>query len=67
MNEYKLLELLISKFEERKAGLVDALGNGAAADYAAYQNLVGQVRGLAAAQMETNDLLRNLKEVNDDD
>lgn len=62
----KLLEVIIRKIEERKQSVIDALANGAAADYAAYQNLVGQVRGLAAAQMETNDLLRKVKEVDDD-
>lgn len=67
MNEEKLLEVVYFKLEERKQALLDALADGAAADYAAYQNLVGQVRGLAASQMEVNDLLRKVKEANDDD
>ena len=63
----QILELLMRKLQERIDALKDATVSGAAADYAAYQNLVGQVRGLAAAQMEANDLLRKLKEAENDD
>ncbi len=65
-NDMKLMEVLFNKIEERRMATVDALVKGAAADFAAYQNIVGQVRGLAAAQMEINDLLRKLKEADDD-
>lgn len=67
MNEEKLLEVIFFKLGDRKQVLVDTLADGAAADFAAYQNLVGQVRGLAAAQMEVNDLLRKIKEADNDD
>ena len=67
MDSTKLFEALFNKLEERRMATVDALTKGAAADFAAYQNLVGQVRGLAAAQMEINDLLRKVKEANNAD
>ena len=67
MMDDKVLQLLLRKLEERIAGIEQALSSGSAPDYAAYQNLVGQVRGLAAAQMEINDLLRRLKEAENDD
>ena len=57
---------LNKKFEDRKQMLISALSDGSAKDFAEYQSIVGQVRGLAAAQMELNDLSRTLKE-NDDD
>jgi hypothetical protein len=63
----QVLEHLETKLKERSADIGEALASGAAADYAAYQNLVGQARGLAAAQMEANDLLRRLKEIDNDD
>ncbi len=63
----KVLQLLLRNLQECLYGVHEAITKGAAADYAAYQNLVGQARGLAAAQMEINDLLRKLKETENDD
>lgn len=57
---------LDNKFESRKQMLISALAEGAAKDFAEYQYIVGQVRGLAAAQMELTDLSQTLKE-NDED
>lgn len=57
---------LNNKFESRKQMLISALAEGAAKDFAEYQYIVGQVRGLAAAQMELTDLSQTLKE-NDED
>jgi hypothetical protein len=42
------------------------LAGGAVADYAAYRELCGVIRGLQTAQREIADLVRKLKE-NDDD
>jgi hypothetical protein len=61
----KVLQLLLRNLQECLNGVHEAITKGAAADYAAYQNLVGQARGLAAAQMEVNDLLRKLKDAAD--
>jgi len=63
----KILQLLLRNLQDRLDGVNAAIVKGAAADYAAYQNLVGQARGLAAAQMEVHDLLRKLKEAENDD
>ena len=63
----KILEILLRRIGERLANIERALVDGSAADYAAYQNLVGQARGLAASQMEINDLLRNIKDSDNDD
>jgi hypothetical protein len=60
------LELLSRKLEEKKQMLIAAMAQGSAKDFAEYQNLCGRIRGLADTQMEVNDLLRKLKE-NDED
>lgn len=60
--EQQLLEYLSSKLDERRKALIEALGTGAAHDYAEYKYLCGQVRGLLVAQDELDALLRRLKE-----
>ena len=62
----QVLDLLHEKLETRRKELIESLGDGVAKDYPAYQNLCGVIRGLLTAQSEINDLLRRLKE-NDDD
>jgi len=57
---------LHKKFESRKQMLISALAEGAAKDFAEYQYIVGQVRGLAAAQMELTDLSQTLKDKDED-
>lgn len=59
-------EVLNKKFEDKKQMLISALAQGAAKDFAEYRDIVGQVRGLAAAQMELDDLLQMLKEKDED-
>ena len=39
----------------------EGLGTGAAKDFAEYQNMCGKIRGLLTAQMELNDLKKNLE------
>lgn len=60
------LELLNRRLEERKQMSLAALGQGSAKDFADYKEVCGLVRGLAAAQMEINDLLRTMKDINED-
>lgn len=62
----KYLELLSSKLEDRKQRLNEFLCNGGVNDYAEYKSLCGEIRGLAAAQMEIQDLVRKLKELDDE-
>jgi hypothetical protein len=66
MMDEQILSHLHDKLEAKRLQLVEDLGEGVAKDYAAYQNLCGVIRGLLTAQYEINDLLRKLKE-NDDD
>ena len=65
MNKSRL-DLLISKLEERKSSFVEALSTGVSKDYAEYREMCGVIRGLATAQMESADLKRKLKEVDDE-
>jgi hypothetical protein len=65
MND-QTLELALKKIENEKKLIIENLADGVAKDYAEYQNLCGVIRGLLTAQREINDLLRKLKE-NDDD
>lgn len=62
----KYLELIASKLEERKQRLNEFLCGGGVSDYAEYKNLCGEIRGLTAAQMEIKDLVRKLKELDDE-
>ena len=62
----QILELLSSKLEERRAELVDFLGRGNASSYDAYKEVCGQIRGLQTAQLELADLVRRVKEINDE-
>lgn len=62
-----VLELLVKKLQDRVEQVSESLRDGSAKDYAEYRNLCGVVRGLELAQMETNDLLRRLKENENDD
>jgi hypothetical protein len=63
----QLLEHLNKKLQDRVFDISESLRTGSAKDFAEYQNLCGVVRGLELAQMESNDLLRRLKEIENDD
>ena len=62
----QLLALLVSKYEDRKKHLIEFLYDGGAKDYAEYKSLCGEIRGLSVAQEETKDLVRKLKELDDE-
>jgi uncharacterized membrane-anchored protein YhcB (DUF1043 family) len=62
----QVLELLKKKIEEERKAVVESLVDGIAKDYAEYQHLCGVIRGLLTAQREINDLLRKLKDSDDD-
>ena len=61
-----LYTVLTNKYEERKQLLTVAMAQGAAKDFADYQYQCGRLRGLADAQIELNDLLREIKEKDED-
>ena len=64
--DIQILDLLSSKLEDRRAELVDFLGRGNATTYDAYKEVCGQIRGLQTAQLEIADLVRKLKDHDDE-
>ena len=59
------LDYLIQKIGDERDAIADCLVNGNLEDYAQYQFLCGQARGLLAAQVIIQDLKHNLEQ-NDD-
>ena len=64
--ENQILELLNKKIEEQVKSHSEALVGGKSADFASYKELCGVIRGLQTAQREIGDLVRRLKDENDD-
>jgi len=64
--DQKILMLVSSRLEERRQQLSEALGEGSAKDFAEYRFLCGTIRGLDTALSEINDLLRRVKEMDDE-
>ena len=58
--------LVASKLEERRQQLMEALGEGSSKDFAEYRYVCGTIRGLDTALSEINDLLRRVKEMDDE-
>ena len=63
MDEY---EYLNSKLEERRKDLVEFLGDGGAKSYDHYKEVCGIIRGLLTAQSEIGDLVRKMKDYDND-
>ena len=62
----KAYEYVDSKLELRKKDIIELLSDGGARDFAHYRELCGFIRGLQTAQVELGDLVRRLKEYEDD-
>ena len=62
----KIFELLNKKIEDQVNSHSEALVSGQSKDYAQYRELCGVIRGLQTAQREVGDLVRKLKDDNDD-
>jgi hypothetical protein len=62
----QILELLNKKIEEQVKSHSEALIGGNSQDFASYRELCGVIRGLQTAQREIGDLVRKLKDDNDD-
>jgi hypothetical protein len=62
----KILEILASKLEEHKKSQIQVLCDGSAKSYDHYKDLSGFIRGLQTAQYEIGDLVRKLKDSDDD-
>lgn len=63
MTEFDLIQ---KQNEEFRQQAISSLIDGAAKDYAEYRELVGIIRGLSHANLNIQDLLRKLKDDNDD-
>ena len=64
--DVKLADVLNNKIQEHINQHLGVLSDGVAKDYAHYKELCGAIRGLQTAQMEINDLVRKLKDDDDD-
>ena len=62
----KILEHLNSKLEERRRDLVEFVGDGGAKSYDHYKEVCGVIRGLLTAQSEIGDLVRKVKDYDND-
>jgi hypothetical protein len=65
--ERQTLEHLNKKLEERVVTLIEFMSDGGCKSYDHYKELCGHIRGLRAAQSESGDLVRKLKEYDNDD
>jgi len=61
-----VMDLLQRKLKEQEDSHIQALAGGAVMDYAAYRELCGVIRGLQTAQREIADLVRKLKDDDED-
>ncbi len=57
----KYLDHLVQKLNEQIKSLEESLGGGAAKDYAEYQNVCGQIKGLLTARLELSDLKQRME------
>ena len=62
----KIFEILNKRIEDQVKSHSEALVVGQSKDYAQYRELCGVIRGLQTAQPEIGDLVRKLKDDNDD-
>jgi hypothetical protein len=62
----KAIQYVDAKLEQRKKDIIELLSDGGARDLAHYRELCGFIRGLQAAQSELGDLVRRMKEFEDD-
>ena len=59
------LELLLSRIDDQRKQVILNLGDGAAKDYASYQNAAGYVRGLLTVQGMIADLAKRMETFDD--
>jgi hypothetical protein len=57
----KCLEHLVQKLNEKVRSLEESLGAGTAKDYAEYQNVCGQIKGLLYMRIEIADLKQRME------
>jgi hypothetical protein len=64
--ELKIFDVLNQKITDRVMDLSRALSEGVSKDYADYKEMCGVIRGLQTAQYEINDLVRKIKDDDDE-
>jgi hypothetical protein len=64
--DVKVLNVLNDKLEQQKVQLSEVLCAGNAKSHEHYKELCGQIRGLMTAQLEISDLVRKLKEADNE-
>ena len=64
--EMRVFDLLNQKIGERIQDLNRTLCDGVAKDYADYRGMCGVIKGLRTAQFELTDLVRKIKESDDE-
>lgn len=60
------LELLLSRIDDQRKQVLLNLGDGAAKDFASYQNMVGYIRGLSVAESLIKDLAQRMETFEDE-
>ena len=60
------LELLLSRIDDQRKTVLINLGDGAAKDFASYQNMVGYIRGLSVAESLIKDLAQRMETFEDE-
>ena len=64
--ETKLFEVLDGKFKDQIESLKEVVSGGGAKSYDHYKELCGTIRGLRTAQREIGDLVRKIKDFEDE-
>jgi hypothetical protein len=57
----KTLEVLLKQVRDKRDQIVEAVSNNAAKDFAEYQKLCGEIRGLSIAEGFILDLAKNME------
>jgi hypothetical protein len=62
----QLLELLVGNLQKEIDSRLSFLGSGGVKSYDEYKEVCGAIRGLQTAQREAQDLVRRVKELDDE-
>ena len=62
----KALNHLLQQIDDKVSRQQEALGTGAAKDYADYQKMCGEIQGLLIARLNILDLRKNLEHSDDE-
>ena len=61
----KEITVVLSQIKEKRDQIATAIATSAAKDYAEYQKLCGEIRGLSIAEGYILDLLKHMEQSND--